>query len=91
MINHLEGLINDFNELKTDKERFRFIIEHKGVFTLMLDNDQTIPIVSAHVFYQLSQQDFEALPELNEFDGYLGLFKGTFDLLDAIGVNCEPV
>ena len=43
-------LINEFNKLKSDKDRFRFLLEHKGVFKLNLDNDDTFTTVSDATF-----------------------------------------
>ncbi len=91
MLNHLKKLITEFNDCKTDKERFGFIIKHKGIFTLMLDNDQTCPIISDHISHQFSEADIEDLPELNEFFGYLGESSAVIDLLEVIGVKGKPV
>ena len=91
MLEHLIKLIDEFNTLKNDKDRFRFIIQHKGIFKLSLDNDQTWPAVADHIAAQFSEDVVEDLPTMNDFDGYLGWSDGVVSLLEVIGVKGEPV
>lgn len=90
MLNTLIDLGINFNTQKTDHDRLRFILEHKGIFSLMLDNDLTSPIYSVGALSNFSANQINILPDLNDFDNYLdgGL---AIPLLDLIGIKAEYV
>ncbi len=90
MINHLKNVIIEFNKQTNDVDRFKFIAQHPGIFTLMLDTDMTFPVVSEKIASQFPEE-VEELPEINTFQGYLGWSDGVINLLEAIGMSWEMV
>ena len=75
----MSNLIEEFEALKTDVEKWKFVIEHKDSLVIHLDNDGT--------FIRLRTND----EEWAAFDGYIGWSDGVFSLLKAIGVKAESV
>ena len=97
MRKHLKKLISEFNELKTDDSKFRFLLEHKGIFKLNLDNDDTFVTVSDGILnvlgiekYSVEEDDLNDLIT-NSFWTYLGWSEGVFILLDVVGIEAESV
>jgi len=97
MKQQLDKLISEFNQQKTDINRFDFLLLHKGIFTLVLDNDLTSMMVSDGVCKSLGIALYsEEWYKLNdtikgEFRSYLGWSDGVCSLLTAIGVDHECV
>jgi hypothetical protein len=89
--NQLAEIANQFNALETDMDRFKFIIEHKDLFTLYLDNDSTSVTFSDSAVDDLTGEQLEMLPKLNWLDDCLGNDGGVFSLCDAIGIKAEAV
>jgi len=73
----MNNLIEEFKAFKDDKQRWEWLINHKdqGV-SLELDNDITMVICDESGEYAC-------------FDDYIGYSAGVFDLMAAIGINCE--
>ena len=90
MLNTLIDLGISFNTQKTDYDRLWFILDHKGIFSLMLDNDLTSPIYSVGVLSNFSENQINILPDLNDFDDYLD-GKLVISLLSLIGIKAEYV
>ena len=79
-----------FNAQKTDHDRFRFMLDHKGIFSLMLDNDLASTIYSVGALSNFSEDQIKILPDLNDFDNYLD-GKLVIPLLGLIGIKAEYV
>jgi len=94
---HLLKLIEKFNRLDSDKDRFRFILEHKGVFKLNLDNDDTFTTVSDDTLLSIGTDKWSADADdwndkiTNDFYSYLGWSDGVVALLEVVGIEAEPV
>ena len=94
---HLLKLIAKFNKLKSDKDRFRFLLEHKDVFKLNLDNDETFTTVSDETFKSLGIDKWSVEADdwndkiTNDFQDYLGWHDGVVCLLNVVGITAEPV
>ena len=90
-------LIDQYNKLKTDEGRFRFLLEHKGVFKLNLDNDETFTTVSDATFGSLGIDKWSVEADdwndkiTNDFHNYLGWHDGVVCLLKVVGITAEPV
>ena len=94
---HLLRLIEKFNRLDSDEDRFRFILEHKGVFRLNLDKDATYTVVSGETFKSLGIDRWSVEADdwndkiTNDFHNYLGWHDGVVCLLKVVGITAEPV
>ncbi len=75
------NLIERFNALKTDREKWLLVIEHSRELTVMLDNDETF-VVMTH-----SPDNFDS----GRFRDSVGDMPGIGDLFEAIGINGEGV
>ena len=90
-------LIDQYNKLKSDEDRFRFLLEHKGVFKLNLDNDDTFTTVSDATFRSLRIDKWSVEADdwndkiTNDFHDYLGWHDGVVCLLKVVGITAEPV
>ena len=75
----MHHLFKQFNELKTDADRWQWVIDNqdKGVL-VNLDNGDTYITI-------------DGTPGHADFEHYLGWSEGVFDLLDAIGIRAEGV
>ena len=97
MKKHIETLISKFNSLNSDEDRFRFLLEHKGVFKLNLDNDDTFTTVSDATFASLEidkwsvEADYWNNKITKDFNEYLGWNDGVLILLKVIGITADPV
>ena len=94
MINQLKKNAVEWNKRTNDKDRFQYLMKHKGIFTLMLDNDYTFVNYNEKVLESVGLDSYDAeeiLPELNSFDDYLGWSGGVKILLDVIGIPAEEV
>jgi len=87
----LKKLIKEFDRLKDDKSRFKFLIKHKDSFELRLDNDATYVVVADSITEHMSDDTYYSLPEINIFSGWLGNACGVGDLLEVIGIKSEHV
>jgi len=79
-------LIEMFNNLQNDKERWKFVIENKENFRIRLDNDQTTIIDKAVDDEETYHDDIQY--DAN-FDDYIGNGQGAHTLLEVIGINSE--
>ena len=72
--------VKHFNGLKTDVEKWEFLVENKyRDFHLVLDNDATFGC-----FKEDHDREF-----VMDFNYWIGSSIGTFDLLEAIGIEAE--
>ena len=70
-------LIDEFNQLKTDVERWVWVKSHQHTGVVVsLDNDDTFIVIG----------DLYAT-----FDNYIGWSDGVQELLKAMGISAEPV
>ena len=70
-------LIDEFNQLKTDVERWVWVKSHQHTGVVVsLDNDDTFIVIG----------DLDAT-----FDNYIGWSDGVQELLKAMGISAEPV
>ena len=93
-IEDLKNICKNWNDLKTDKERYKYLIENKGIFVLRLDNDDTFPEFSEKFMddFGIDIYDLDGLiPELESFDYYLGWSDGVKVLLKMVGIEAEEV
>ena len=86
----LKKIANNWNALKTDIERWKYILEHKDQIMVMLDNDDTIPVFCPGLIPGWIE-DYDDLPSLNDFHQYLGNSEGVKDLLSVLGIKAEGV
>ena len=91
MKDHLRKRATEWNLLKTDEDRFRFLLEHKGVFALRLDNDGTYVDYIPPPGITDYDEFVEDLPELTSFYEYLGWSEGVLILLKVIEIKAECV
>lgn len=92
MKKHLEKMIADFNDQKTDTDKFKYLIENKGIFKLMLDNDGTFIVFTDGTEKHFTEEEIDTLTDsIDGFDNYIGWANGTFSLLEAIGIEAESV
>ena len=89
MLYHLIKLAKEFNQLKSDESRYCFLLEHKGIFALRLDNDATYTTFSSGTFSNFPGNQIDSLPDLADFDHWLGSDAGVFILLDIIGIEAD--
>ena len=91
MKNQVLKIISEFNALPDDIERYKFI-KRSLFLILILDNDGTWAILNGDVLTpNLTEDEIESLPELNNFDDFLGCSRGIFSLLKAVGIEAESV
>lgn len=92
MKEYLKKIIEDFNSRENDTERFRFLLEHPGVFMLHLDNDSTHLGLTEGSCKNFTDEEVENFVDMmNGFDGWLGHSEGVISLLETIGIKGEPV
>ena len=89
-MNKFNEIADKFNMLKTDEERFRFVMEHNDILGLMLDNDQTSPVFIGKETEDLDEVTRDHLPSLNDFDDYLGWTDAVVTLCKIAGIHAEP-
>lgn len=78
----MKQLFNEFNKLRSDKERWLWIKDHQSVgITIYLDNDDTFG-----AFDDDEDGEFRLC-----FVNYLGWSEGMQILLDALGIEAEGV
>lgn len=92
MKNHLKKIIKEFNEQKDDEGKFRCLLKHRGIFMLMLDNDETYIRISEQTSKYFTEGDLDMLNDsIKGFSGWLGNDDGVFSLLNAIEIPCDGV
>lgn len=85
----MSSLIKEFDSLRSDKQRWEWLIIHQDQgLQLQLDNDRTI-IVDTTINPDDLEWDDESY--WSSFDNYIGWSEGVFNLLHAIGIDCESV
>lgn len=72
------SLLAEFGSLKSDKERWEWIITHKDIVTVMLDNDDTFIVVEG-------QEGF------GQIDDFVGNSAGLDYLFAAVGIKVDGV
>ena len=92
MHDHLRNLIKEFNNQKSDVHRFRFLIQHPGIFKLYLDNDSTHLGLTNSTCKNFKDEEIDVfIDSMGSFDGYLGWHEGVISLLEAVGIDGDPV
>lgn len=90
-VKNLTAMSKDFNKLTSDYDRFRFILDKPDYIMLMLDNDSTHAIYSSQATAGLTEKEIDSLPDLADFDSWLGNNEGLFIFLEAAGITVEGV
>ncbi len=76
-----------YNSLKNDKDRLRYILQYKDVISLMLDNDNTTVCIN------WSELEYDRCVKLgiclNDLDNYIGNSEGLISMLDILGIKTE--
>jgi len=94
MIDRLKANAKEWNKLGNDTDRFKYLFANKGIFIVILDNDQTSVDYHPKALKRIGIDRWEAediLPDLNDFDEYLGWSGGVVTLLEVIGLDAESV
>lgn len=76
-------IAENYNKIKTDKERFKFLMSHSDKIKLVLDNDMTM------VNFITEEDNDEIDISLKDLDDYLGNSEGVLNLLEFIGITAE--
>ena len=85
-ITHGEELLQEFDALPNDVEKWRWIIKnHSKGIVIMLDNDDTYGIIE-----NIDDDDEDASLRF-QFDDFVGDDGGIFKLFRALGIRCEGV
>ena len=93
-IKKLKAIAKKWNKLKTDKERWGYVIKHKDVLAIRLDNDETYVSLSFFASLSLTESELEELEDVFDpycFDSYIGNGAGVGELLSVIGVESSGV
>jgi len=83
----LKMIAERWSKLESDIERWKYVLYHRDEIGLRLDNDATYPTFCG----ALIPSGIEDLPELKEFDNWMGADQGVFDLLEVLGIEAEGV
>ncbi|MGL6193833.1 MAG: hypothetical protein ACRC2T_03315 [Thermoguttaceae bacterium] len=81
-----------WNELKTDRERWEFLLKHKSEYSLLLDNDSTTVSVSIPE-EELQNIDFDDIAddlECESFEDWVGWDNGVVLLFEVLGIDASP-
>jgi len=89
----LRKIVNGFNELNTDIEKYRYLLsfDDRSIFVFHLDNDGTYIDISDKALYQINDDDQIENLRLSGFDSWIGNGVGAFDLLEALGFEVEGI
>jgi len=87
----LQRISKRWNDLANDKERWVYVLEHKDELVIMLDNDSAHPCFHDSVLPHGLEDYSEDVPDLNEFDRWIGNSPGLDDLMEALGIQVEGV
>lgn len=88
----IKEIIKGLNKEKGDTDKYKYLLTHKDVFCLMLDNDKTYIFLSSALAKDFTQEEVDDFYEsMNQLDNYLGWYSGTEALLDAIGIEWSHV
>ena len=86
----LIAIAKRWNDLKTDEEKWKFILSHKKELEIRLDNDGTYPVFCEKIIPGLID-DWDDLPDLNDFEWWIGNAPGINTLLAVLGIGAEGV
>ena len=86
----LIAIAKRWNSLNNDKEKWRYILDHKDEVGLMLDNDDTYPVFHRSIVPD-DIEDYDDLPELEGFEWYIGNSGGIDELMEVLGIQAEGV
>ncbi|NTU69313.1 hypothetical protein HGB13_00575 [bacterium] len=82
----IKKLVQQFNKLKTDKARYKFIQKYNKIFKVVLDNDCTWASIKKD---KLNDDDESIYGNLNCFSNFVGWDEGVFDLFELLGIDAE--
>ncbi len=92
LIQKYKPIAESWNVLKTDRDRWKYLLEHKEEYTLLLDNDATI--VNVHIpdeeMQGIDYDDLDEQLDCDSFDDYLGWDDGVVTLLEVLGIDGSP-
>ncbi len=84
----LETIAAQWNDLENDKDRWEYMLKHKGKIGVMLDNDSTDARFRESIIPD-DTEDYDDLPRLNSFDNWIGNDSGIYDLMSVLGIHAE--
>lgn len=90
-------LWKEWNKLKTDSKRWKWVIKHKNVALIHLDNDSTVMTLRGDNSKSEESEDCDECVDCGgcamygEFDHWVGWSDGVFVLLDVCGIDAESV
>jgi len=87
---NLELIQKAWNGLNTDEARWRYVLSHKNEISIRLDNDSTYAVFHSEIIPD-GISDWDDLPELNGFDGWIGNCPGVDDLMEVLGIEANGV
>lgn len=86
----LKSIQERWNAIKTDVDRWGYVLSHKNELGIMLDNDDTCVVFHPELIPD-SIEDIDDLPELNEFDEWIGNSPGLDALMEVLGIDANGV
>lgn len=86
----LKKIAKKWNALKSDKEKWEYVFSHKNELGLRLDNDSTY-VTFRDEFIPKDIEDLDDLPELNDFEWWVGNSPGLDDLFLILDIKAEGV
>lgn len=87
---NLKKIAKKWNDLNSDVERWKYVLSHKDEIALRLDNDETYCTFCKNIMPENSD-NWDALPELNSFDAYVGNSSGLDVLFPILGIEAWGV
>ena len=95
-MDELIQIAHKWNNVKTDAERFQFLLDNPGYFIVMLDNDMTSVTWTTKALENSGfvVEDYKwdsVLPDLIDFYGYLERTDCVIALLGVVGIECDTV
>ncbi len=92
LIQKYRPIAEAWNALKTDKDRWKYLLEHKQEYTLLLDNDATIVNVRIpeEEMQGIDYCDLDRDIDCDSFDDWLGWDDGVATLLEVLGIDGSP-
>ena len=88
-MDNLERIAKRWNAIKTDKDRWKYLLSHKKEIGLLLENDETYACLCKGIIP--AEEDWDSLPEMNNFDAWIGNDHGLNVLFEVLGIEAEAV
>ena len=88
-VKQAKELAKNYNAIKTDKERLKFLKEHPDSLKVVLDNDLTMVEFNLIIVDDDVQEEAIAEIKLNDFDNYHGWTDAVVELFEFAGISAE--